>query len=68
MFALGSLTDGLGANYFISLRVNKSISKRKFAAKRQREEEAGGWGVGGGEKEHKSTYVQKNNLKKIPEK
>lgn len=46
MFALGSLTDGLGANYFISLRVNKSISKRKFAAKRQREEEAGGWGVG----------------------
>ena len=66
MFALGSLTDGLGANYFISLRVNKSISKRKFAAKRQREEEAGG--VGGREKEHKSTYVQKNNLKKIPEK
>lgn len=66
MFALGSLTDGLGANYFISLRVNKSISKRKFAAKRQREEEEGG--VGGEEKEHKSTYVQKNNLKKIPEK
>ena len=48
MFALGSLTDGLGANYFISLRVNKSISKRKFAAKRQRKEEAGGggWEVG----------------------
>lgn len=64
MFALGSLTDGLGANYFISLRVNKSISKRKFAAKRQREEGT----EGSGEKEHKSTYVQKNNLKKIPEK
>ena len=45
LFALGSLTNGLGANYFISLRVNKSISKTKFSAKRQREEGAGG-GVG----------------------
>ena len=38
LFVLGSLINGLGANYFISLRVNESISKRKFAAKRQREE------------------------------
>lgn len=59
LFVLGSLINGLGANYFISLRVNESISKRKFAAKRQREE--GGFGKG----EHRSSYFQKKSLKRI---